>query len=321
MRAVSLHGVTVAWDARDLPSDPLAWLGVFPPGTGAPDLTIRLARRASSAPPRRGAPWFFHGVLQASREPGVTLLDDGSSRAEVRATDVLVELALVDAELGAFASGLVGAAVLLALREHELFDLHAAAVVDAAGRGLLVAGDSGAGKTTTTLALLEAGAAYVGDDRVLLRGDDAEVEVLGWPREFHLGAATLRAFPRLGAVAGETYGAGDKVTLDPRIAFPQQFLTALPSVDVLVFPSIDASRVTTTATPIDRASAFGELLVAGAIALLDGMTGGEAQLALLRRLADDGVALALAIGRDALADPSVIPRAIAEGYAFAGARR
>ena len=314
---VSLHGVPFAWDARALPTDPLACLSALPRTDAAAAVTVHLARRAAHGPPARGTPWFFHGVLQVSRRDGATLLDDGASSAVVSRGAVHAELAVLGDELAPYASGLVSAAVLLALREEGLFDLHAAALVDARGRGIVVAGDSGAGKTTTTLALLETGGSYVGDDRVFLRDAGDDVAVLAWPREFHLGPGTLAFCPRLAPLMGNAYGSGEKRTLAPERAYPGRFLAALPRVDALVFPRI-AAQERTEATPLDRASAFGELLVAGAMALLDGVTGGAAQRDLLRRLADGAVALQLTLGRDVAAAPSVIARAV--DAALEGAR-
>jgi hypothetical protein len=50
---------------------------------------------------------------------------------------------------------------------HEKYLFHGAAVGES-GRGILILGAGGAGKTTTALACLEAGMTYAGDDRCLL---------------------------------------------------------------------------------------------------------------------------------------------------------
>ena len=65
------------------------------------------------------------------------------------------------------------------------------------GRGVLVAGNSGAGKSTTTLACLEAGLDYVGDDYVLV--DAGGAHGAQPVRDGEAGTRQSRAVPRLGA--------------------------------------------------------------------------------------------------------------------------
>ena len=88
------------------------------------------------------------------------------------------------------------------LRDHGLHFVHGAAVVGARGAALL-AGASGAGKSTTALAAADAGLGYVGDDycAVALRGPAVhalyavgKVDAEGL-RRVAGGAATLRVLP------------------------------------------------------------------------------------------------------------------------------
>ena len=74
-------------------------------------------------------------------------------------------------------------AVVVALRWRALFHVHAGALVSPGGSGILVAGGAGAGKSTLTLALLEAGCDYLGDDAVFLRAR-VDPAVLALPRAF-----------------------------------------------------------------------------------------------------------------------------------------
>jgi hypothetical protein len=60
--------------------------------------------------------------------------------------------------------------------------VHAGAAAPAGGDAWLLAGDSGAGKSTTTAALAAAGWAWLADDHVVLAPEDAAVMVEGWPR-------------------------------------------------------------------------------------------------------------------------------------------
>src|SRR5262249_6099401 len=114
-------------------------------------------------------------------------------------------------------------ALTLILRRARLFHLHAAAVVRPDGAAILIVGGAGAGQTTTTLALLDAGNDYLGDDALFLRAsaDPGRIaHAIAFPRAFHLGPATLSAFPRLLPLAGPAPPRTDKRPVDPRAAFP-----------------------------------------------------------------------------------------------------
>ena len=91
----------------------------------------------------------------------------------VRATDVTSSLTII--------------AALLLVRDGRTA-IHAAAVAHPeTGEAWLLAGDSFSGKSTTTANLIRAGWRYLSDDYVVLsRSQSAEIEVEGWPDDFHL---------------------------------------------------------------------------------------------------------------------------------------
>lgn len=67
--------------------------------------------------------------------------------------------------------------------------VHAGAVADHEGRVWLLVGDTHAGKTTTSVALADAGWRMLADDQVVLRmGAQGWVVAEGWPRRAHLDA-------------------------------------------------------------------------------------------------------------------------------------
>lgn len=83
----------------------------------------------------------------------------------------------------------------LVLRTHHRsggIGMHAA-VVELGGRGLLIVGASGAGKTTLALRMAQAGAALVGNDFALLRGTSCGA----LPLSYRVGLGTVDAMPRL----------------------------------------------------------------------------------------------------------------------------
>lgn len=312
MPAARLHGVTLAWSGEGLARDPLAdLLAMLEPasaaageGEGALQIALRPAGAGAASDPLQEGwePSFFHGIVQAYRGAGGFLLWDRASRARVPPGGgaVEAEIAAPDREIEpGSAAAMLQIALALALRGRGLYHLHAAALIQPSGTGVLVVGGSGAGKTTTTLALLEAGAAYLGDDALFL---EAPRRLVAFPRAFHLGAATLAAFPRLAALAGPEGRRGGKRPLDPRRAYPGRHRPELAGVSVALFPSVAGGPVTEL-RPLARAEAFGHLLASSAALVIEGLPGRDENLALLGALLSATRCFELRLGRDALADP------------------
>jgi GTPase SAR1 family protein len=74
--------------------------------------------------------------------------------------------------------------------------LHAAALMDCNGKGLLLIGSKGAGKTTLALALIYNHAfTEISQDRVYLAQHAEEIIVYGWPTYYCLNQRTVATFP------------------------------------------------------------------------------------------------------------------------------
>ena len=82
------------------------------------------------------------------------------------------------------------------LKRRGLYMVHAAGLA-VGGKGLLVAGQSGAGKTTLALALLRAGFDFLADDTVFLSLGNSGLRILAFPDEVDVTAQTLGFFPEL----------------------------------------------------------------------------------------------------------------------------
>jgi hypothetical protein len=314
---VALYGTTLAWSCEGLERDPLAELLSFlaPPaalGPAAIHFTLKPALPGAGLDPAPEGfvPSFFHGIVQAYAAADGFLLWDHASRIHVPldGSPIVATLVPRDRELipGSTAV-MLQIALTLALRRERLFHLHAAAVVHPSGGGVLVVGGSGAGKTTTTLALLEAGYAYLVDDCLFLRRlpSSSQIDVLAFPREFHLGPATLRAFPRLAALAGPLSARADKRPVDPREAYPDRAREAWSprrGAALAVFPVVTDDAETTLA-PIPKAEAFGHLLASSAALVIAGIPNRDENLGLLRELLEITRCRELRLGRDALIDP------------------
>ena len=125
---------------------------------------------------------------------------------------------------------------------------HAAAVVAPGGGAWLLAGDTHAGKSTTSVNLIEAGWRFVSDDHVVLfRDGDGSIAVEGWPRRFHLDEGWADGSPlhRRGEV-------------DPHLRWPGQWQRTAPLAGLL-FPRVEAN-LPTALSPLPATEALAGLM-------------------------------------------------------------
>lgn len=136
----------------------------------------------------------------------------------------------------------------------DMIYAHAAAFT-AGGRGVLVAGQRGRGKTTTLLASLhKLGGDYVAGDRLLLHADGQQVRGYPLPYPVRAGIGTLSALPHLaglvpvawrGIPAAERWMFPDKVVIEPPgfadILADGGKVASRVSVDLMIWPQLDPS--------------------------------------------------------------------------------
>lgn len=178
------------------------------------------------------------------------------------------------------------------LKRRGLYPVHAAAVASA-GSAVVLAGTSGAGKTTLALALVRAGFDFLGDDMLLLdpgRNGDRPL-VLAFPDELDLSATTVALFPELEPhLESELYGVAKRQLPSDRLG-GKLAENARPSV--LLFPEIVSGPSAIEPCSVDAAL----LALAPNVLLTDGDSSGR-HLEALGRLARASRCYRLSSGRD-----------------------
>jgi hypothetical protein len=201
----SIHGVGIAveCDAGDVAELVDRRLGLFP---AAADAELAIEVRTSgvgdaAVPPAarvvHESPNGFVAYDDASGELWARYGERGHARCSPSGGTAQIE---VDRRAAGWewvaTRPLLTLSLLELLKRRGLFGVHAAA----AARGddaVLVAGATGAGKSTVALALTLAGWSFLGDDLVFLRSDEPQ-RALAFPDEVDATPATFDLFPALG---------------------------------------------------------------------------------------------------------------------------
>ncbi len=320
MKRLRFGELEIEWDADALAVDPIA--PVLPLllnareeqdtallSTRAADLSIHctLLRAPDTSPADSGATaLLYHGPTQCFVTDHGLVLWDGASTLRIldegRRIQIDVHPSSIDRPFK-FTTATVMMTLLLALRYHGYFHLHASAAQFPDGQTWVVPGESGVGKSTLALAMFSAGARWLSDDALLLRAAGGEVEIIGWARKIRLTAQTANAYPALRSlcVACPAESLRD-FEVDPRAAFEGRGLRATTSQPTLIFPLI-ADAQDSSAITLNRAEAFGRLLHACAWVANDRIPGRAAQLDLLARLVDGARAFEVSVGPRILTEP------------------
>jgi hypothetical protein len=202
----------------------------------------------------RCAPRQFHDILLAHKlqvsyphSPGVWQVYDQVARVSVQLTNSRADLPPWD-----FGAPLRQHLHWL-LPQHRLRLTHAAAV-GRNGRGVLLVGDGGSGKSETTLAAIASGLVTCGDDYVATGVNGGPIAGLLY-RILKQDPAGLNRFSDLrGAIGGLPINWQGKIELDPESTFPG-CLTNWLKIEAAVVPFI-TRRKTAEIAPISR----GELM-------------------------------------------------------------
>lgn len=299
------HGDRAARAARDF----LASFHLRPVRAGG---RARCTVDVFTGPPPAAAPADSHafdvprGVCRVAAGALHLDIDESSVRIRPAPADG-VEVWLGETEHARHPVAVVNAlsyAVQGALRKAGLFDLHAAGVVESrSGAGLLVAGQSGSGKSSLTIRLAAAGWGYLTDDMLALREDAGRVTAFAFRRAFSVSERSLEGAgrPSLVSLLGPPVNSDPtKRTLDPAAGFPGQFVESC-APRVLCFASLTGESISRL-DGLSQAEAMRRLVRHSPWASYDTGTARE-HLRALARLAAQCRAFALRAGRDLVEQP------------------
>lgn len=190
------------------------------------------------------------------------------------------------------------------LRESGLTLIHAGAVGTAAG-AVLIVGKSGAGKSTTTLACLEAGLHYLADDRCLL-GLTPIPQVYCVYNSAKLHLAQMARFPglltRVNNLAETT---NEKALLYLQQLLPQQLAQQLP-IRALLLANV-AGTTQTSLAPISRMQLLRDF-VTSTLVYQPGAV--QAEVAMMTALVRQLPCYQINLGSDLAGIPPVVEQAI-----------
>lgn len=158
----------------------------------APPFTLSDAWEFGASTPEVGCYFSDHAILYRYHETGVLTvnLQEGVGYGHVLSSDSSQETCAAYRDL-------VLLALMNMLQFRGMCPLHASAVADDDGRGIVVVGASGQGKTTLLLRLLNAGYHYLADDAVFVsEREDASV-LFAFPTPIRVTPQTPQFFPTL----------------------------------------------------------------------------------------------------------------------------
>ena len=204
--------------------------------------------------------------------------------------------------------GLLLLTFLLLLGRFRRYGLHASAVVhdDA---GVLIAGDSGCGKTTLAYALARNNWKFLADDSVILRVREGAVEALPFGRGFACLRETARHFPELDAAWRGAFSIReDKVLVDVSRIFPRLFAESCRPRVILVPQRTNEAH--SRLAPLDATTALA-CLIRQSPGFLAGRASIAGQMETLRMLIGDCQCYRLFAGRDVVAAPGALSALLA----------
>lgn len=135
-----------------------------------------------------------------------------------------------------WAASFVLLAAIELLRSRGLYAIHGAGL-ERGGRGIMLVGVSGAGKTTSCLSLMRAGFGCLSDDHPLLKADGPAMSLLPFPGRLAVTEKTVGWFPEL-AAAQHNFRQDTRKRSFEMASFPGYRAGSPCRPELLIFPRI-----------------------------------------------------------------------------------
>lgn len=150
--------------------------------------------------------------------------------------------------------------------------LHAAALLCPNDTGILIAADSGGGKTTTSLSLLRKGARILADDRVVSRIESEGVSIYGIPEVMNLTDQTISFFEELAGFSDRPRqkSISRKLMVYPHEVYGSDCIVERCRLKVIYF--VEVTREGPFINPMATTDALGKLIRAHTFARRQRMT-------------------------------------------------
>jgi len=188
------------------------------------------------------------------------------------------------------------------LARRGLHMIHAAAL-ERNGKGVMIPGMSGSGKTTCCISLMRAGYRCLSDDKPFLRDRGGRVELLAFPETIDVTERTISFFHELAAASPVTVRAGyRKRQFHPEALYPGSTGDVAQPV-LILFPRI-SGEPTSRLEKLSKPAGFEALLPLGLVAL-DRETSAH-RFDVLARVVEGADCYRLSFGRDVLELPRLI---------------
>ncbi|MCZ7626465.1 MAG: hypothetical protein M5R38_12370 [Candidatus Methylomirabilis sp.] len=189
------------------------------------------------------------------------------------------------------------------LARRGLHVVHAAAL-ERNGRGVLIPGVSGSGKSTSCVSLMRAGYRCLSDDKPFLRENGSGIELLPFPEMIDVTDQSVAFFPELSKAATALESGFRKKRFCAEALYPGSTADAVrPSV--ILFPKI-TQKSTSSVEALSRVQAL-QMLLPHSLLCFD-RTIAARHFELLAHLVETTTCYRLHFGRDVLDLPRLVDR-------------
>jgi hypothetical protein len=220
------------------------------------DLILRKGKRSRDVKKLKLIYDFYHDhgkMVLDLHQHGLVYIDGPHGQAHA----YLVQPEFMEFELREF---FLGMGICELLRWKGLYVIHAVAL-ERFGKGIMIAGKPGLGKTTAGLSLLRAGYGFISDDFPILRAKEKQVELLTYHDRIDVREKTLGFFPELQTISLTQRDGSSKNSFYVNDLFPGTKVNCCPC-NLVLFPHVVPEK-RSYLEPIPKYQALKELLPQG----------------------------------------------------------